>query len=180
MTHGSDVGLAAMDDRLIPFRHNAWATRVLLERCRALSAEEFSQPFPIGPGNLHDTLLHIIAAMGRWSDRIADRPVRPPPAPAGGRLTPDELLALLSRAADDLEAVATGVYARDLGGEMMSFSDPAGGEPFRFRRAAALVHVTTHGMHHRAQALNMLRRLGVDPLPEIDAIDWELAEGAAA
>ena len=43
---------------------------------------------------------------------------------------------------------------------------------------AMLVHVTTHGMHHRAQCLNMLRHLGVpgisDRLPEIDPLDWQL------
>jgi uncharacterized damage-inducible protein DinB len=42
----------------------------------------------------------------------------------------------------------------------------------------ALVHVTTHGMHHRAQCLNMLRHMGVpgisDRLPEIDPLDWQL------
>ena len=44
--------------------------------------------------------------------------------------------------------------------------------------AEPLVHVTTHGMHHRAQCLNMLRHLGVpgvsDRLPEIDPLDWQL------
>lgn len=48
----------------------------------------------------------------------------------------------------------------------------------RFEIGAALVHVTTHGMHHRAQCLNMLRHLGVpgisDRLPEIDPLDWQL------
>lgn len=43
---------------------------------------------------------------------------------------------------------------------------------------AMLVHVTTHGMHHRAQCLNMLRRLelpGVsDALPDLDVLEWQL------
>jgi uncharacterized damage-inducible protein DinB/GNAT superfamily N-acetyltransferase len=37
----------------------------------------------------------------------------------------------------------------------------------------AIVHVATHGMHHRAQLLFMLRRLGVEDLPEGDALSWE-------
>lgn len=165
-----------MDDRLIPFRHNAWATRVLLERCRALSPEDFHRRFPIGPGCLHDALLHVIGAMARWSDRIAEREVRPMPQ-GGPAKSPEEMLALLAAAADDLERVAAHVYAESRGGERIAFANPAGGPPWHFRKAAALVHVTTHGMHHRAQALNMLRHLNVDPLPEIDAMDWELAEG---
>ena len=38
-----------------------------------------------------------------------------------------------------------------------------------------LAHVATHGMHHRAQCLNMLRQLGA-PLPEIDLLEWQLQE----
>jgi uncharacterized damage-inducible protein DinB len=30
----------------------------------------------------------------------------------------------------------------------------------------------THGMHHRAQCLNMLRRLGVQPLPPSSVAEW--------
>jgi uncharacterized damage-inducible protein DinB len=52
------------------------------------------------------------------------------------------------------------------------------GKTHRFTLGAALVHVTTHGMHHRAQCLNMLRHLGApgvsDRLPEIDPLDWQL------
>ena len=44
-----------------------------------------------------------------------------------------------------------------------------------------LVHVTTHGTHHRGQCLNMLRRLGIpgvsDRLPDIDVLDRELDVG---
>ena len=39
-------------------------------------------------------------------------------------------------------------------------------------RAAVLTHVATHGMHHRAQCLNMLRRLDVQPLPPSSVSEW--------
>ena len=169
-----------MDDRLIPFRHNAWATRVLLERCRPLSREDFHRRFPIGPGSLHDTLLHVIGAMRRWADRIGQRPLRPSPQGGETGLTPNEMIDLLAAAAAELEAVAVDVYANHRGEELIEFANPDGGPPWRFRKSASLAHVTTHGMHHRAQALNMLRQLGVDPLPEIDVMDWELAEGRPA
>ena len=52
------------------------------------------------------------------------------------------------------------------------------GKTHRFTLGAALAHVTTHGMHHRAQCLNMLRHLSApgisDRLPEIDPLDWQL------
>jgi uncharacterized damage-inducible protein DinB len=46
-----------------------------------------------------------------------------------------------------------------------------------------LLHVTTHGMHHRAQCLNMLRHLAVpgvsDRLPEIDVLEWQIRTAEA-
>ena len=49
------------------------------------------------------------------------------------------------------------------------------GSTIQFTRAAAMVHVTTHGMHHRAQALNMLRHLGVKQDQDFDPVEWELS-----
>jgi uncharacterized damage-inducible protein DinB len=46
------------------------------------------------------------------------------------------------------------------------------GKTFSFPRVGVLVHVTTHGMHHRAQCLNMLRHLGVTPLPPSSVAEW--------
>ncbi|RMH26245.1 MAG: hypothetical protein D6693_07555 [Planctomycetota bacterium] len=37
-----------------------------------------------------------------------------------------------------------------------------------------VTHVCTHGMHHRAQCLNMLRRLGVETLPPSSVVEWML------
>jgi uncharacterized damage-inducible protein DinB len=46
------------------------------------------------------------------------------------------------------------------------------GQTLSLPRAVVLAHVATHGMHHRAQALNMLRQLGVTPLPRSSVIEW--------
>ena len=45
-----------------------------------------------------------------------------------------------------------------------------------FTRGAILTHVTTHAMHHRAQCLNMLRHLGVTPLPPSSVTEWTWLE----
>ena len=39
-------------------------------------------------------------------------------------------------------------------------------------RGAGRAKVTTHGMHYRAQPLNMLRQLGVQPLPRTSVTEW--------
>lgn len=175
--------------------HDRWATRTLLELCRALTHEQFHRRFPIGVGErggLHLTFTHILSARGRWADRIRGiDPVRaaleplpwaPPPghpAPDARDRSVDELLALNDSTASDLAAAARFAMERGLGTTFtLKFPQP-GGPPrdYVFTRCAALLHVTTHGMAHRAQALNMLRHLGVpgvsDELPEIAVVEWQ-------
>jgi uncharacterized damage-inducible protein DinB len=41
----------------------------------------------------------------------------------------------------------------------------------------AIAHVITHSMHHRAQVLYMLRRLGLTGLPEGNVLSWEQQRG---
>src|SRR5688572_12646081 len=159
---------------LIPFRHNAWATCDMLERCRALSHEQFHRRFEIGPGSLHDTFRHVIGAMLRWSDRVAQRPLRESPE-EGREMSVDELLRLLDEAARDLEAVARDVHENQRFDETMVW--PSAEDPkYQFHKTTALVHVTTHGMHHRAQVRWMMRQLGLDVTPDWDTVEWELAE----
>ena len=43
--------------------HNAWTTQQLLDRARELPPGQYVQRFDIGPGSVHDTLLHIIDVM---------------------------------------------------------------------------------------------------------------------
>ncbi|MEC9374097.1 MAG: DinB family protein, partial [Planctomycetota bacterium] len=45
------------------------------------------------------------------------------------------------------------------------------GKEEHYTRAAILTHVTTHGMHHRAQIVNMLRHLGVEA-PGVSVTTW--------
>ena len=41
------------------------------------------------------------------------------------------------------------------------------------RGGGGIAHIITHSMHHGAQLLYMLRRLGVQGLPEGDVLSWE-------
>lgn len=182
-----DGGLSA-DPLDILLRHDRWGTRRVLEVCEGLTAEQFQRRFDIGPGSLHDTLTHIIAAMRRWADRIAGRELRPvidvpsrhPDLPSDFKArTPADLVALLEPAADDLVAIAADVRGPGGLGLASVIEVRFGEKQYRFTRGAALVHVTTHGMHHRSQCLNMLRRVGVelgwagDDLPEVGVVDWQ-------
>ena len=143
---------------------NRWATRVFIEACASLPAEQFHRSFEIGPGSLHDNFTHILGAMRRWGDMLAGREQRPPLE--GEERTTEQLLELLAEISDDLEA---SVRAHENDGMV---TGSRGGESYTFARSGVLTHVTTHGMHHRAQCLNMMRQMGVDPLPPSSVAEW--------
>jgi caffeoyl-CoA O-methyltransferase len=171
-----DAPRAAGDPLDILLRHDAWATREVLRTCSGLTDEQWHRRFEIGPGSLHDALTHVVGAMLRWADRIDGPPTELRPSIEGmARRTAAELLALLEAAESGLAASAARARARGLGTE---FDVTLAGKTHRFVLGTALVHVATHGMHHRAQCLNMLRHLGApgisDRLPEIDPLDWQL------
>lgn len=178
---GQPCGAAQAHDPLaISLEHNAWATREVLRACEKLTDDAWHRRFDIGPGSLHDTITHIVGAMFRWTDRIDGPPrVVRPSIEDGSRRTPVELRALLDLAAADLAATAARAQARGLS---TALDVTLGGTPYRFTLGAMLMHVATHGMHHRAQCLNMLRHLAVpgvsDALPEIDLLEWEATRGA--
>lgn len=156
--------------------HNLWATRLLLQGSATLDAEQFHRRFDIGPGSLHDTLRHIIGAMLRWADRIGGRPVAESIERPGEYDTIAELDAHLTRADAALRRVAAELDAANRWDETMQFAIPDGAT-YHFSRAAAMLHVLTHGMHHRAQVLNIRRRLGLPPFRlDLDVVEWECVQ----
>ncbi len=152
--------------------HNHWATRNVLEACAKLTREQFHRRFEMGPGSLHDTTTHLLAALRAWGDLLAGREARL--RLEGTERPPAELLALLDEiAADFAAAVASHPLDETVTGQR-------GGKSYTFTRGGVITHVTTHGMHHRAQCLNMLRHVGASPLPPSSVLEWMLAADAKA
>ncbi len=151
-------------DRLLA--HDAWTTGELIDRCAAISDAQLDQGFDLGPGSVRATLVHIVRNMEVWSDLMrADKPR----TGAGDSL--DDLRRRLAAAATDLATLAHDVRAREAWDEL--WVDHLDDPPREKTYGAAIAHVITHSMHHRAQVLHMLRRLGVDALPEGDVFSWE-------
>jgi len=152
-------------DRLLG--HDAWTTRQLLLLCRGMSDAHLDTEFDINKHTVRATFLHIIWNMEAWSDEIAGRAIRPKP---DGRSV-DAMLARLERAAHDLEAVARPIAARNGWDERWRDNpdDPNSEKTY----GGAVLHVITHSMHHRAQLISMLKKLGVKDVPEGDVLSWE-------
>jgi uncharacterized damage-inducible protein DinB len=148
--------------------HDRWATQQILQACEKLTPEQFSKPFDMGPGSLQATTTHILGAMRAWHELLTGKPFGPRLDQTGQKFTPAELLKLHDEIATEFSAQAHArpieeIVQRDRGGKMYTFT-----------RGSVITHVTTHGMHHRAQCLNMLKSVGVNPLPKSSVVEWTL------
>jgi uncharacterized damage-inducible protein DinB len=159
--------MAASDPFEILLAHDRWATQNIIDTCATLTSEQFHRKFEMGPGSLHDTVMHIIGAMGGWGDLLAGRQFRA--RPEGISRAIPELQALYDETSADFAASAKAHPLDDL------VTRERDGKSFTFTRGGVVTHVTTHGMHHRAQCLNMLRRVGMTTLPQSSVLQWMLA-----
>ena len=151
-------------------KHDAWTTQQLLLLCQNLSDEELDREFDIGHRTVRATFLHLIRNVEVWTDLMRGQAVR---APEGHSVS--ELIERLDRASNDLAALARAVADRgDWDGRFADFLDDP---PVEKTFGGGIAHVITHNMHHRAQLLYLLRRLGVTGLPEGDVLSWEQQSG---
>ena len=81
------------------------------------------------------------------------------------------LLRRLDAVAPELAAVATRIAREGRLDEL--WLDYLDRPPAEKSYGGAITHVLTHSMHHRAQLLYLLRRLGMSDLIEGDVLSWE-------
>ncbi len=155
-------------DRLLG--HDVWTTRQLIERCTELSDEQLDRRFDIGHGSVRATFQHIISNMESWSGLMAGVEVAMLKYPSQEQ-SMSQFRERLDLAAEQLAQVVRVVSARGAWDEpwLDTLDEPPAEKTF----GGAIAHVITHSMHHRAQLLHMLRRLGVKNLPEGDVLSWE-------
>ena len=161
------VRLMNLLDRLLG--HDAWTTRQLLLRCTDCTDEQLDHEFDIGHRTVRATFLHLIRNMEVWSDLMAGRTVSADRDTPPADRSVSALLSRLERAAANLAGIAHEVAARD--GWDERYVDPLDGQEKTY--GGSIAHVITHSMHHRAQLLYLLRRLGLKDLPEGDVLSWE-------
>ncbi|MCA9053890.1 MAG: DinB family protein [Planctomycetaceae bacterium] len=149
--------------------HDAWTTRQLLMICAGLSDDILDREHDIGHRTLRQTLAHIISNMEIWSSMMANEDV----GQSKDDQTIDGLLRRLSLAETRLRTVAQQTETRNAWDQL--WTDTLDNPPQQKSFGAAIAHVVTHSMHHRAQVIYMLRLSGVDPLPEGDVFSWEAA-----
>lgn len=149
---------------------------MVFDRVRALSAEQYARQFTIGLGTLGRTLTHIMISEWFYIQRLQERDVpaysqwpikdeKPPPFAA--------LESAWARQAEQTRAAITGVRDWNKTIEYRSLSsgddDASAARPVVVTASPAdlFTQLALHEVHHRAQAMNMLSRLGAE-VGEID------------
>ena len=85
--------------------------------------------------------------------------------------TADDLIAAWQRVYDDFAALA-----RRIGDESRwdaTYVDVLDDPPRPKSFGGTIAHVITHNMHHRAEIIHMLTRLGLEHVLEGDVLSWE-------
>lgn len=140
------------------------ARAIILDACAPLGDDQYRRPFPVGPGSLAAVLTHTYISEWYYVERMLGRDVppyaqwdiqdeSPPPFAELARLWN----AQARRTRDTLAGVS------DWNAPVVYTVTADDGK--RWRVSATVGDVATqlalHEMHHRAQALNILRHLGV-------------------
>lgn len=168
------IGLPAVREL---FAHNDWARDKLLACAAGLSAAQLDRPFEMGAGSLGATLRHLYGAERIWLTRW--RGAEQPRWPHAHEIVAlaDLQSAWLSLSAARNEDLA-GWRADDLR-RSVTYTDIRGAT-WTHALGDILLHVCNHGLHHRAQTMNMLRQLGVrPPQPGLDYVFMKREQGDA-
>ncbi|TWT41208.1 DinB family protein [Phycisphaerae bacterium RAS1] len=154
------------------FAHHDWARDKLLSVAATLSDAQLDAGVAMGLGSLRDTLHHLWAAEAVWLERWKHVP-QARLAEHSPRLPVDELgqrWRATSRERDDLlQALDDAAIQQPL-----TYSHPDGNS-YSQRLGDQMMHVCNHAVHHRAQALNMLRRCGA-ATPGLDFLFMKLEQ----
>jgi uncharacterized damage-inducible protein DinB len=160
-------------------QHRMWATHGLLDAVRPLSDEQLRQQFAIGQGSAWQTLTHLLAAEYVWLEALSGNEAALLPGDVAGQLPGNQAGTGAIRTLDELVIRWQEVdrrwnqYLASLTDESLDeivykISTSSGaGKRHGTRRADILLHVCTHAQYTTAQLLNMLRQLGVSPLPDV-------------
>ncbi len=160
----------------------------VFEWVRPLSDAQYREEHPIGLGSLARTLHHMMAAEWSYMERVRGRtdplgpyePARDPEVSTADAMGFDALEPRWIHQAKETHASLEAVTDWNTPRVYTTIWE---GEPYSYRATTGdiFAQLALHEVHHRAQGLNMLRRLGVET-DEIDynALMWTAAESRSS
>ena len=147
------------------YRYSDWSRARVFASAARLTDEQLERPFEMGSGTLRATLTHLRDAEQWWYQNWTAGPGQPFPAPPAGIS-----VAKLAREFEEIVAARAQFLAGLMDGDLQRpiGAEPRPGRRLEFPLGVTLLQLCTHGTHHRAQALNMLRHVG----GEVPALDF--------
>lgn len=159
--------------------HRLWVNHRLLEAVGPLSTKQLRRPLTIGQGSVWKTLTHLLAAEYVWLEALLGNRSPTMPGDLPGRLPGNQegegalqTLEELTAAWQQLDArwnryldQLTDEALTEIVHKTSTSSQP--GQQHGMKRSDILLHVCTHAQYTTAQLTNMLRQLGVTPLPDV-------------
>lgn len=152
--------------------YNAWANARLYDAATALTDFERKRDIKGYFSSLHGTLNHLLVADRIWMKRLS-----------GTGEAPGELSAVLHdvftelREAREAEDERLAAYVADLDEpafeQTLAYTNTRGEEK-ALPVKVILTHLFNHQTHHRGQATQMLRQLGVAEPPALDLLYFAL------
>lgn len=139
------------------FKHNLWSNLRLLEACAELSAEQLETSIEGTYGRIHDTLIHLLAAEGRYVAQL--RGINPE-RPLSER-DPFPGLNDLRQHAEASGKALIEIANNDPINEMLTLSYQ--GEEHQLRAVVPLMQAIHHAHEHRTQICTILSQSGVEP-----------------
>ncbi len=156
-------------DRLLG--HDLWSTRQLMLQSKPLSNAQLDQAFDVDSRSLRECYVHIVQVIEIWNDLLYERLPRGSDLLKSKPRTLDGLIVRLEEAGGELAQIARKIANENLWDD--TFMDVLDDPPRKKTFGGTIAHVITHSMHHRAQAMYMMERLGIKDHIEGDVLGWE-------
>ncbi len=149
-------------------QYSDWANDRILQCSRSLSKAQLDQRFDIGRGSLRKTLLHIYAGelvwLQRWKGLTETHWIDEEETAAVATIQ-ERFQAAWADRSKFLDSLTNSDLPR-----VQIYRDSKG-SLFRAALGDMMLQMCIHSTHHRAQAVNILRRLGTES-PELDYMMW--------
>jgi uncharacterized damage-inducible protein DinB len=158
------------------FEYDRWANRRLLTVCCELTPEQFEKPLGLGHGNLERTVLHLVSAMMFFTDRLNRHTPRPRPEKTPRAYSAKEILQLFEVVDREFTSALAACFTSHALTDILNWTDVDKGEidPLdRVPYSVALSQMIEHSIHHRTQAVDMLRLLGAEKSLEWHPFEWD-------
>jgi uncharacterized damage-inducible protein DinB len=149
-------------------RYSDHANNLVLRSAVGLSNDQLDRLFDMGVGSLRKTLIHIVDGESVWLQRCQGNPEAKWP-PQDEPRNVSAITEGLQKTYRERDAFLATVREDDMARAMV-YRDSRGGL-FETTLGDMLLQLCIHSMHHRAQAVNMLRRVEGSP-PEVDYMVW--------